>query len=174
MSYLEHELRHLEARLPELEWKLSLLHGKAFNAKKIPRGLFRMQSSCSAEACIEEIKRDMSDLKKQSEANSVHYLASLINRKITVLVRLCQSKDEIPLVRHNSLKKISTRQQWLQTLAIDLEKLSQQQKALTTTLARFDINQDKSAYLKLNTELSEVTRRLNALNETIARFSGNS
>lgn len=72
---VEQLLLALEARLPELEWKVSSLASTHFSSHSLPRGLFHLRLGAKASACITEIKTDIQTLAVQKNQCSAYYLA---------------------------------------------------------------------------------------------------
>lgn len=163
-------LQELEARLPELEWKISSL-GSALSISSLPKGLFRSAFEMSPVSCIAEIKLDLKQLAEQGNQRSAQYLAERIRQKIAVLVTLCQLQANKPKTETRKgfgLDKISTRQQWLQSLEQDINQLNNQREALTKTLAQLNARGEVQAVLQLQAELGEVEKRLTLAKETLA------
>ena len=171
MPSIDESVRVLSARLPELEWKLSVLHS-VFNPNRLPRGLFLSQFEFTPQSCIDEIKADLRVLSDHKNERSAHYLAERISKKINVLVQLCK----VPVKKHSpttfGVQSISTRQQWLQTLEDDISRLSEQQRALTASFSRLQMGVDPQAVLSLQAELGEVERCLTLARETLTRAIG--
>lgn len=164
-------LQELEARLPELEWKVSSL-GTALSTQTLPRGLFHPHLETTAATCIAEIKADIALMAAKKREGSAHYLAQRIRQKINVLVTLChiQSSKPKPEVKINfGLNMISTRQQWLQTLEKDINLLTAQQEAMNKALQQTQVQGKTQILLQLKAELGEVEKRLTLAKETFAR-----
>ncbi|KTD33128.1 coiled-coil protein [Legionella nautarum] len=164
-------LQELTARLPELEWKISALEG-ALSMHSLPRGLFRPRLEVTAASCIEEIKADIRTLAEQKMASSAYYLAQRIQQKINVLVTLCHLQSSKPKNEKKpnfGLNSISTRQQWLQSLEQDINRLTEQQEAMSKALRQMQTRGDSQAVLQLNAELGEIEKRLTLAKETFAR-----
>lgn len=164
-------LHELEARLPELDWKISSL-GAALSTKSLPRGLFRPRLETSFSICIAEIKEDIQALAAQKIEYSAYYLAQRIRQKINVLVRLCQMQNEKPKSKETvyfGLTMINTRQQWLQTLEKDINLLVEKHEAMTKALEKMNVQGNSLALLSLQAELGEVEKRLTLARETFAR-----
>jgi hypothetical protein len=171
MAYINALLEELKSRLPELEWKLSDFK-TAISRSSLPIGLFRTRVELTGTACINEIKKDIQFLSQQENERSAHYLASKIHQKINVLVTLCQmtrqaSKSENKVLF--AVKKLSSRQQWVQSLEHDVNTLRAQQQALIKTLELKQQTSDTEAELHLLKELGEVERRLTLAKETLTR-----
>jgi hypothetical protein len=164
-------LQELTERLPELEWKVSFL-GTRLSTSSLPRGLFHPRFDMTAAACIAEIKADIQQLAGQQNKNSAYYLAKRIQQKISVLVTLCRLQANKPNADRKlnfGLDKISTRQQWLQTLENDINRLTVQQKALAKTLEQTKACGNNQAVLQLQAELGEVEKRLTLANEALPK-----
>lgn len=171
MDYINDLLADLSARLPELEWKMSS-YSAGFSSHSLPKGLFKFRSEFSGPACIAEIKADIDALAKQTNQRSASYLALRIKQKINVLVVLCQmhtrkSKPEEKV--HFGLQMISTRQQWIQSLEDDIERLTTQQQAMLNALAQMKQSANNPGQLNLRSELGEVERRLTLAKEALTR-----
>lgn len=166
-------LEELEARLPELEWKLNSL-GQSWSIRSLPRGLFRPSTQASGQACIAEIKADMQTLACQQSEYSAYYLAQRIDQKIKVLVSLCQqkSKQKTTVKEFNfGLQSISTRQQWLQSLAKDLTRLEEQQRAMLLAVEQMQQRGDTQALLNLKMDLGEIEKQLTLAKEAFSHAS---
>lgn len=164
-------LSQLMERLPELEWKISEL-GSFFSSHQLPKGLFHFNADASGSACIAEIKADIHALSKQQNMHSAFYLAERIRQKINVLVVLCQmhqgknkSKEKV----YFGIKMLSTRQQWINELEMEIHTLLEQQQAMAKTLVYLRHNRNSGAILHLQAELGEVERRLTLAKETLNR-----
>ncbi|MBA2657555.1 MAG: hypothetical protein H0U70_11350 [Tatlockia sp.] len=160
-------LQQLTARLPELEWKISAL-GDSLSTKTLPPGLFRQAIEMNASNCIAEIKKDIQHLVQQKNAKSSHFLAERIQQKISILVTLCHLQATKPNVGGRvkfGLDKISTRQQWLQSVEIDINRLREQQLAMTKTLEHMKNRGATAEILLLKAELGEVEKRLTLAKE---------
>ncbi|WP_019215325.1 hypothetical protein [Legionella tunisiensis] len=169
---IEQLLLALEARLPELEWKVSSLGSTHFSTKSLPRGLFHSQGDANASTFVNEIKADIQHLAIQKNQSCAYYLAQRINQKINVLVTICHLQDKKPKAREHisfGVNLIGTRQQWLQSLQSDIELLSAQQQAMHKSLQLMQQSADPKALLNLQAELGEVERRLTVAKETFAR-----
>ncbi len=160
-------LAKLEARLPELEWKMNALGG-AISTKFASRGLFRSAFERDSNFYLDEIRGDLKALGAQKNRTSAYYLANKINQKINVLVQFCQIQGNKPKVNTKlqfGVNMINTRQQWLQTLEKDILMLKHQQQAMTKSLANLEKNSNIEASLALQQELGEVQRRLTLAQE---------
>lgn len=163
-------LLELTERLPELEWKISSL-GAALSTNSLPKGLFRQRTDMSAATCIAEIKADLQQLADQKNEYSAYYLAERIQQKISVLVALCHLQANKPKAQEKinfGLDKICTRQQWLQALEKDINRLTAQQQAQIKTLEQIKARGDTQAVLQLQAELGEVEKRLTLAKEAFA------
>jgi hypothetical protein len=163
-------LEELAERLPELEWKMNSL-GALFSAYALPKGLFRPSMDGSATACIAEIKADIQQLTVQKNESSAYYLAARIQKKISVLVALCHLQANKPKVERKinfGLNKISTRQQWLQTLENEINLLTLQQEAQIKAIQQMQTRGDTQALLQLQVDLGDVEKRLTLAKETFS------
>jgi len=172
MKFIDESLQSLSARLPELEWKLKAL-SIPLPSKKIPPSLFYNRLEMTPESCIAEIKADLQGLARQANERSARFIAEKIRQKINVLVGLCQMQSEkkpaSPRDQHFGIQIICTRQQWLQSVQDDIDKLSEQQKSLAAALSIRQTGDNKQTILNLQAELGEVERRLTLAKETLAR-----
>ncbi|MCW8386633.1 hypothetical protein OQJ15_09975 [Fluoribacter dumoffii] len=164
-------LSQLMARLPELEWKISEL-GSFFSGQRLPRGLFHIEGEVSGAACIAEIKADIRTLSNQQNERCAFYLAERIRQKINVLVVLCQmhqGKNKPEAKLSFGIKILSTRQQWINSLELEIQTLEEQQKAMARALHHLRHNDNSSAILQVKSELGEVERRLTLAKERLNR-----
>ena len=169
MNYLNETLDDLNARLPELEWKLGCLN-PVISYHSLPKGLFQPRMELSSSACIAEIKLDIQALTQQDNERSARYLANRVKQKINVLVSLCQiaARREKPAEKvHFGIKTLSTRQQWIQNMESDIATLSLQHQAIANTLAQMTSSNKTSAILGVQAELGEVERRLTLALESL-------
>lgn len=174
MPYLADILQTLAARLPELEWRLGEV-GK-IHVQALPKGLF--QSSKGDDwidplACIQEIKQNLMTLNLVHESSAGSFLALKISQKINVLLRLCQMHRRKAAAKGRvsfEMNQLATRQQWLETLEKEIERLSVQQTAILSTLEK---NRHLPAVvLTLQQELGELTRQLTLVQTTRAATIG--
>ncbi|ARG96419.1 hypothetical protein [Legionella micdadei] len=164
-------LRELSSRLPELEWKISTLK-VALSPSSLPKGVFRPRLEMNAATCINEIKADIQALSEKRTASSAYYLAYRIRQKINILVTLCQLQENKPKTEEKpsfGLNSISTRQQWLQSLEQEINRLTAQREAMAKALLQLQIKGNIEAVLQLKVELGEVEKRLTLAKETFAR-----
>ena len=170
MRSLQETILILQARLPELEWKLKQLDIRAIG-KMLPKGLFISQSDTNFQSCIDEIRDDLFVLKKQSSERSAIYLTEQISRKVNVLIRICQlNKDSSKKKPHSfSMSYIGTRQQRLQNLQDEITQLEQQVQALSSAYKNLQQSGDVQAILNIQVELGIVEKRLTQAKETFAR-----
>lgn len=158
-----------------MEWQLSKL-GSSFSAKSLPKALFRQPVDAPASAYATEIRDDISSLSSQTNQRAVHYLALKISQKIHVLVSICsrhnRAQPDMDIVSYG-VDKISTRQQWLQTLEANILMLDAQRESLVNTLAQKGCSSDDSlTQLNLQRELGELEKRLTLARETWERAIG--
>ncbi len=168
---LDDVLTRLEARLPELEWKLTL-RGTMIHPSLLPRGLFLNRIEMTAQTCIDEIKLDLETIKNQKNELSAHFIAERVNKKINVLVRLCRQNNSPGASEKQAVfgvQTLGTRQQWLQNMQKNIDVLAQQHNALQTSLNKLDVGTNPQLILSLQTELGEINRRLTLAKETFAR-----
>ncbi|MGL5743186.1 MAG: hypothetical protein ACRCXC_11960 [Legionella sp.] len=159
------------ARLPELEWKINGL-GSSLSSQSLPKGLFRFTKELSGAACIAEIKADIHTLSQQQNQRSAFYLAEQIRKKINVLVVLCQMTQRKRKPEKKTcfgIKMLSTRQQWINDLEVEIHTLIAQQQAMIKTLENLKYSRNANAILHLQAELGEVERRLTLAQETLKR-----
>lgn len=164
-------LSELSARLPELKWKMGQM-GSAFSIHQLPRGLFRTSVVLTAAGCVDEIQDDIDALLKHQNENSAHFLAERIKQKINVLVALHQinvkknqEQNPVPF----SLNKLSTRQQWLQDLELEIQQLMSQQQALSRSLEQMSGINQIEAVLTLKQDLGSIEKRLTLAKETLSQ-----
>jgi hypothetical protein len=175
MDYIKDLVPELRARLPELELQLSYLHSSVLK-RHLPPGIFSTKNELSAVAYVHEIKNDLSLLAKQEKMLASTYLAEQINRKINVLVGICQLAKKAPgLEGHKagiSIKKLSNRQQWLHEIENEIQVISVRKKALEQTLTHMKANTDPSLLLKIKAELGQVEHQLTLANELLNKNTG--
>jgi hypothetical protein len=168
-------LAELLARLPELEWQLSK-QSLSFSPRALPPGLFRQTFDAPTTAYVSEIKADIVTLKTfHNNQKIAHYLALKINQKINVLVSVCSRynrREPEMAVATYGVDKMSTRQQWLQSLEANINLLLEQKKALESVWAQKDKLRDSESQLRLARELGELEKRLTLARETFTRASG--
>lgn len=169
---LDDVLSRLSARLPELEWKLSL-QTPVINPSLLPRGLFRSRIELTPQGCVDEIKADLQAIGKQDNEQIRQYLTERVGQKINVLVRICQNypdKKKLEQQVNFGVQAINTRQQWLQTMQDNIDTLSRQQQALAMSLVKLKAeNSNIQAVLSLEAELGKAGQRLTLAQETMAR-----
>jgi len=160
-------LTELNARLPEITWKVNQLQ-MPIRPSALPRGLFKIPLEADSTTFISEIKDDIARLAMQTNERSIRHLANTIHRKINVLVKICQmnqrkiNSGEISGKKIFSLNSFSTRQQWLQGQEEKVILLSEQKQALIKTLAS---NTDQRVQLQLQREIGELEKQLTLANE---------
>ncbi|MCX7118070.1 MAG: hypothetical protein NTW94_09280 [Legionellales bacterium] len=168
---MSESLQNLSARMPELLWKLSTKYS-VLNATQLPRGLFKQRLEMTPQALVDEVDANLGLLKKTTHELSAHYLAGKVSQQIHVLVRLCQrmstpSQNASPSTF--GISSITTRQTWLSTLQMDIDRLNSQQLALTQNLEKLQEGCDLQAQLNLQSELAQVERSLTLSQETLSR-----
>lgn len=150
----------LRARLPELERQIHKL-GPKFPLKALPRGLFRRVQSGSE--CIEDIEQELNELLSNKPNTILDYLALRLSRKIHVLVHICVSYRQPFKSVPAALEALSTREQWLEHLALMRGQLDTQRAAVEATLQTMIQRQDMQAILALQKELSDIDRQFELL-----------
>lgn len=151
----------LSARLPELERQLSKFGG-IFHVRLLPKGLFREAET--ADACIQDIKRDIAEVQHTISEQVLTYLVSQISQKITVLVHFCRIYSSKKTQKHTlSFDAISTRSQWLEQRSAVYNKLLTQKKALLLRLELLPSDSDIAVVLALRAELGDIERELSTL-----------
>ena len=166
-------IQRLQERLPELEWKLSHLD-KEINPAILPRGLFQYRQELTLQTCMDEIKADLRAMEAHDKEHVVRYLVSRVEQKINVMVRICQKQLEKTTTQAAvafGVQAISTRQQWLKTLQMDIDLLGKQQQALAQSVLVSKTKNNNQVTLHLEKELGEATRRLTLAKETLLRAS---
>jgi hypothetical protein len=166
-------LTELMSRLPELEWKINSL-GSSFSSRSLPSGLFKTNKERTGAGCIEEIKADIEFLTRQNNKRSAFYLAKNIQRKVNVLVTLCQlynSENKIEEKVHFRMKTLTTRQQWVSELEADIRTLEQQEQALNNTLVSMTNRGNLDGALRLKADLGEIERHLTLAREQLKHMS---
>lgn len=160
-------LQQLTDRLPELEWKMSIL-GEFISIKTLPRGLFRYAFDYKPSVCLEEIKADIQALTIQTDFAIAEYLSQRIHQKISVLVGLCNEK-----AKHKkgdkktelSVKMLSTRQHWVQALEQEIQALEKQQQALQARQNHLQQASSPEIELALKAELGQLEKKLTLAKE---------
>ncbi|MBA2648265.1 MAG: hypothetical protein H0U75_01480 [Legionella sp.] len=168
MEVIKDILEDLSCRLPELEWKICRL--TTFSAQMLPPGLFISRVGLTAKDCIHEIKSDLKALALQSNEPRASYIAKRVQRKINVLVTVCQiqgHKTKPDEKRQFGIEVISTRQQWIQSLEKDISTLFTQQQAMMKTVEHMRCSTNVHGMLSVQTELGEIEKRLTIATETL-------
>lgn len=171
---VSNQVASLMSRMPELEWQLGKL-GSSFSPKSLPRALFRQAFDAPVLAYVAEIKADIATLSMHNNQQVVRYLALKVTQKVNVLVTICSRHNrEQPVqeVVSYGVDKISTRQQWLQSLEANILMLDSQRQALANVLAQNNHADDSLSQLNLQRELGELEKRLTLARETRDRATG--
>ncbi|MFI4963211.1 MAG: hypothetical protein ACHP6H_05070 [Legionellales bacterium] len=166
-------LADLSSRLPELEWKISGLNASISN-HNLPRGLFRWSSEPTGLSCIAEIKSDIYALSHQTNERSAAYLAQQIQKKINVLVTLCQRQGREKKTSPREpfgVSRLSTRQQWIHSLEEEVQTLTKQQQAMSKALDQMLQSGNALAILSLQGELGELGRRMTLAQEALTKVT---
>ncbi|MDI9818911.1 MULTISPECIES: hypothetical protein [unclassified Legionella] len=163
---IESLLEELEARLPELEWKIRALDRIFFSSKSLPQGLFRVQANAPAAAFITEVKKDIQALAGCPSERSGYYLAQRIHQKINVLVNLYRIHvKEVKTEASHPLDSLCTRQQLIGKLEEEVERLSIQRDAVKERLLH---KYDAQMLLTIKNELGLVEKRLTVAKEALS------
>ncbi|HAT6978214.1 TPA: hypothetical protein F8R96_03060 [Legionella pneumophila] len=171
MGYIDELLAELSARLPELEWKINGL-SSSISIHNLPKGIFSSVIEFNGPACIKEIRDDIHALQRQKDESIACFLAERIQKKINVLVILCQmdKKNNKPETKVSfDLKTLSTRQQWIETMEQNICTLEEQHQAMRKTLEQMKSCSNPATILHLQTELGNVEKRLTLAKETLNR-----
>ncbi|MFT4058680.1 MAG: hypothetical protein QM652_03930 [Legionella sp.] len=165
-------LNDLSARLPELEWKINEL-GAAFSAYRLPRGLFRTRNETNGSMYIAEINADIYALSQQTNERGANYLAQRILQKVNVLVSLCQifsNKIQTGEKNYFGVKMLSTRQQWIHDLEVEIQTMEAQRQAMNRTLEQMLCRtHHPDAVLQLKADIGKIEQRLTLAQETLDR-----
>lgn len=166
-------VQRLYERLPELEWKLNQLDLNEL-ANQLPKGLFQCKP-VTLHACIAEIKVNLHALEQQDTPNAIRYLCMQIEKKINVLVRVCQQSAD--KATHNgsgvnSVEVLWTRQQQLQALQAEVDSLTKQHEALALSVANAKNHHNPQVFLQLEKELGQATRCLTLAQEKLRSLWG--
>lgn len=167
MESIKATLQQLNARLPELERKLSRLPVALPN--QFPRGLFQEQIEPSAQGFMQDIRTDLTRLSEQKDEQSAYYLAARISQKINVLVHFCQKNASLPKVPNApalGLQELNTRKRWLKALEDEITALQMQKAAL---MSRINKDPGQAAFFQLQQELGLVERELTLAEENLHR-----
>lgn len=165
-------LQTLEARLPELEWRMGAL-GPALSENLFPRGLFRSCPHPTPAFYIGEIKNDIKILASQESFQTADFLARRIQQKINVLTTVCHlQKQDIKVQRplYAMASIISSRRQRVEALEADIAKLEIQERAMEAAHASLQVSGEKEALLKLQSELGLVKRELTLMREHLFKI----
>ncbi|MDW8963122.1 hypothetical protein SFB22_12740 [Legionella pneumophila subsp. fraseri] len=171
MGYIDELLAELSARLPELEWKINGL-SSSISIHNLPKGIFSSVIEFNGPACIKEIRDDIHALQKHKDESIACFLAERIQKKINVLVILCQmnKKNNKPESKISfDLTTLSTRQQWIKTMEKNICALEEQHQAMRKTLEQMKSCSSPATILHLQTELGNVEKRLTLAKETLNR-----
>ncbi|VEG91384.1 primosomal replication protein [Legionella spiritensis] len=159
-------LDELSERLPELEWQLGHLDQWVINT--LPKGLFKRVQG-DVQNCIDEIRSDIQALVERGDSHSAVFLAERIKQKINVLVVIChlhRKTAAADVAISYNVDRLASRQQWLQSLGEEIERLTSQQQALLRVLHHKELGSDSSGQLQLQKELGLIAKRLTIARET--------
>lgn len=156
-------LNTLEARLPELEWRMRSLNLHILE-QALPPGLFQPRIELTPALCVQEIKQNIAALASQDSEPCAFFLANTIHKKINVLIDLCktaatkQPREKI----HSLITGIQTRKQHIEMLESDIAALEIQKTALETRAKQVI---QPSVLLKLQVELGEIEKKITLIVE---------
>ena len=156
-------LHSLQARLPELEWQLSKMQDSWLKIR-VPPGIFRTSYF------LEEIKADIITLSHASSLKTRSYVAQKLNQKVHVLVRICkqhqktESKHSKPL-----LSTLSSRQQYVQNLFEEIERLHQQYQALCNKKQKVN---NHTVLIALEEEIGLIQKKVTLAEEEYKKIVG--
>ena len=165
-------LNALEARLPELEWRMGAL-GSALSEHALPKGLFRPCLVPTPAFYINEIKADIQALASQESFRGADFLAKRIHQKINVLIRLCHIQKSDPKIQrplYAMASMMSTRKQWVESLEKDIANLTAQETAMLSAYEKLQNKGDVQTLVSLQKELGLVKRQLTLAKESLAKI----
>lgn len=166
-------IEQLNARIPELEWKISQLPPNK-SSWRLPRDVFRLKPGSPYLGYVSEVKEDLAQLALQRGATGQHYLAKKIEHKISLLIRMCVlqalQKAGSPTTI-GVLQRLSTRQQWLAELQVQLSQTTQQIAAMQRQLSSPAIKKDTQAQLQLQHDIGQALQQHTILKERYQRAS---
>ena len=180
MSSVIELVETLTKRLPELEYQLDEI-GK-IQSMALPKGLFRasqFSETMTSLACIEEIRSDLAHLKSLLENAAeqtsplVLYIAKQVSLKMQVLLQLCHQhrRKKIASAKVNvEMKQLVTRQQWLESVHQEHQRLLMQQSALQCALEQHQDN--THAISTLQHALTDVATQLLSIKQLLLTLSG--
>jgi ribosomal protein S15P/S13E len=166
----------LEAKLPELIWRINAL-AINLNVIRLPEGLFNHAYDKAPEEYVNEIKTELKTLKHQNNEIAANYLARRIAQKIDVLVKVCRLNEKkekkTDAMTGFSIKAMSTRQQWLKELESEIGVLTEQHKALSAHFRQAKHQKDTNVQLNLQADLGQLERRLTLAKEAWSKATSN-
>jgi hypothetical protein len=178
MSSVMDVLQTLTKRLPELEYRLDGI-GK-IRTSQLPKGLFRsaqFEESMTSSGCIEEIRSDLIRLKTLLEdvldqTSPAVYLAKQVSLKMQVLLQLCQQSRRKNFEKKTNIeiKQLVTRNEWLDNMQNERQRLIRQQAALLSALEE---NKESShVTTSLQHALDDVEGQLSSVTRMLATLTG--
>ena len=173
MMRIQRLIEQLKSRIPELEWKISQLSANK-SLWRLPRGVFRLKAGSPYLDYVLEIKKDLLQLESQQNSACQHHLAKQIENKISLLVRISLlqgTKNKTSTNAKGVIQRLSTRQQWLQDLNLQITKTTQQIAALKNQLSNRAIQKDTQAQLQLEHDIGQACEQLTLLQERYQRMS---
>lgn len=165
-------LQALEARLPELEWRMGTL-GSVLSENTLPKGLFRPCLHPTPAFYIAEIKTDIKNLAGQESLRTADFLARRIRQKINVLTTLCHLQKQDPKIQrplYTMASIMSTRKQRVESLEMDIARLSAQETAMESTYEKLKHKGDLEALLNLQSALGLVKKQLTMAKESLIKI----
>ena len=168
-------LDELKDRLPELEWQLQKLNCQAIRSL-LPPGLFNTSLNNTFDDYIHEIKEDIKILSRSKSSQAQQYLATKIDRKVNILVKLCHQKPPsnptAPKKSVFEIDSILTRGQWIQKMSDQVQQLTTQKIALLQANANPRLS--TASRLNLQHELGLIEKRLTLAEEAYHDATGQS
>lgn len=153
-------LKELEARLPELEWKMST-YKHNFSSKLLPQDLFPKGSDNTPEEIMKHLKQEIQRLASHANYSACNYIAQRIHRKITLLVSCLKPRDIESKINVHPMS-LSTRQQFVEDLAQRIQQLKEQYEAIHARLTK---TSDPQTILQLKKELGNIEKHLTQIEE---------
>ena len=163
-------IKAIEDRLPELAWKTSLLPHR-MTLSTLPKNLFNLSIDAHPSACVNEIKQDLCRLVNLSRYSQEYdYSARRVEKKIEVLVRLCQieaKKSRKGIENTQLMMRLCRRRQWVEELEQQLTGLKQQYHHLQTQLID---SSDTQVQLTMQADLGMLQKKITTLQEKLSQI----
>ncbi len=164
-------IKAVETRLPELAWKISLLPHR-MTLRALPKNLFALSPDAHPSACVAEIKEDLSRLYGFHHNEQKYcYLATRIEQKIEVLVRLCQietKKQGSKLPSAQMMMRLCRRKHWVEELEQTINQFKQQYQHLKKKTMEC---KDTEIQLAMQAELGVLQKKITLLEEKLEQTS---